>query len=66
MLLNAFAVWQLVQAKDEEMKCPKCKRFGLRETPEGATCKICGYQLTPGEATKFRLFRLLRDEGKKK
>ena len=46
----------------DEMKCPKCGRFGLRETPQGVTCRTCGYSLSPGEGDKFRLFRLLRDE----
>ncbi len=50
----------------DEMKCPKCGRFDLRETPEGVKCKICGYTLSPGEVDKFRLFRLLREESGKK
>ncbi len=48
-----------------EMKCPKCGRLELRQTPEGIICRICGYALSPGEADKFRLFQLLRDEAKK-
>jgi ribosomal protein L37AE/L43A len=46
----------------EQMKCPKCGRFDLRETPDGVRCKVCGYTLSPGEADKFRLYRLLREE----
>ena len=48
------------------MKCPKCGRFELREMGEGVTCRICGYTLSPGENDKFRLFRLLREESKRK
>ena len=48
----------------DEMKCPKCGRLELRETPEGVNCRICGYSLSPGEGDKFRLFRLLKDEEK--
>jgi ribosomal protein L37AE/L43A len=48
------------------MKCPKCGRFELKEAENGVTCRICGYQLSPGEADKFRLYRLLREESKKK
>jgi ribosomal protein L37AE/L43A len=55
-----------MQPRDEEMKCPSCHRFGLRETSHGADCKVCGYQLSPGEAAKFRLFKLVREEGRKK
>jgi len=46
----------------DEMKCPKCGRLELRETPTGVQCRICGYALSPGEGDKFRLFRLLKDE----
>ena len=49
----------------DEMKCPKCGRLELRETPEGVKCKTCGYTLSPGEGDKFRLFRLLKDEEKR-
>lgn len=48
----------------DEMKCPKCGRFELRETGQGTTCRICGYTLSPGEADKYRLFRLLKEEEK--
>jgi ribosomal protein L37AE/L43A len=50
----------------DEMKCPKCGRFALRESEDGVRCKICGYSLTPGEVDKFRLFRVLREESKRK
>lgn len=46
------------------MKCPKCGWFSLRETEGGVDCKTCGYKLSAGEADKYRLFRLLRDESK--
>lgn len=49
-----------------DMKCPKCGRFGLKEGGEGVVCKVCGYQLSPGQADKFRLFKLLKEEQKKK
>lgn len=48
----------------EDMKCPKCGRFGLKDTGQGVTCRICGYALTPGENDKFRLFKMLREEAK--
>ncbi len=52
--------------RDTDMKCPKCGRFDLRETGEGIKCKVCGYALSPGETDKFRLYRLLREESRKK
>jgi ribosomal protein L37AE/L43A len=48
------------------MKCPKCGRFDLRQEGEGVRCRVCGYSLTPGEVDKFRLFRLLKEESKRK
>ena len=50
----------------DQMKCPKCGRFDLRETPEGIRCRVCGYALSPGEVDKFRLFRMLKEESKRK
>lgn len=50
----------------EEMKCPKCGRYDLRETEDGVRCRVCGYALSPGEVDKFRLFRLLKEESKRK
>jgi rubredoxin len=50
----------------DEMKCPKCGRFDLRESEDGVRCKVCGYSLSPGEVDKFRLFRLLREESRKR
>ena len=52
--------------RDDRMKCPKCGKFELWEVGEGITCKVCGYTLSPGEASKFRLFKLLREEARKK
>jgi ribosomal protein L37AE/L43A len=49
-----------------EMKCPKCGRFDLRETGNGVQCRVCGYALSPGEVDKFRLFRLLKEESRRK
>ncbi len=54
-----------MKGKTEEMRCPKCGRLDLRETGNGVTCRVCGYALSPGEADKFRLFRLLREEEKR-
>jgi ribosomal protein L37AE/L43A len=52
------------KSQRDEMKCPKCGKFELRETGQGITCRICGYTLSPGEADKYRLFRLLKEEEK--
>jgi ribosomal protein L37AE/L43A len=52
--------------RKDEMKCPKCGRLDLREAPGGVTCRVCGYTLSPGQADKFRLYKLLRDEAKQK
>ena len=51
---------------DDEMKCPKCGRFGLKEAGEGITCRTCGYTLNPGQTDKFRLYRMLKEEAKGK
>jgi ribosomal protein L37AE/L43A len=48
----------------EDMRCPKCGRFDLRDTGQGVTCRVCGYTLSPGESDKFRLYRMLKDEEK--
>jgi ribosomal protein L37AE/L43A len=50
----------------DQMKCPKCGRFGLGDTGHGVTCRVCGYTLTAGESDKFRLYKLLREEAKKR
>lgn len=50
----------------DEMKCPKCSRFELRPVGEGVNCRVCGYALTPGEVDRFRLYRLLKEEAKRK
>ncbi len=52
------------RAEEQQMKCPNCGWFGLRETDNGADCKVCGYKLSPGESDKFRLFKMLRDESR--
>jgi ribosomal protein L37AE/L43A len=48
----------------DEMKCPKCGRLDLRETPQGVTCRVCGYVLSPGENDRYRLYRMLRENEK--
>jgi ribosomal protein L37AE/L43A len=55
-----------MKTEGDQMKCPKCGRLELRETGGGVTCRVCGHELTPGEADKFRLFKLLREESRKK
>lgn len=52
-----------MRSEDDKMKCPKCGRFDLRETGQGVSCRVCGYTLTPGENDKFRLYKLLKEEG---
>jgi len=54
-----------MKAESDEMKCPKCGRFDLRETPQGVACRVCGYSLSPGENDKYRLYKLLKEEEKK-
>ena len=54
-----------MKAQSDEMKCPKCGRFELRETPQGVTCRVCGYALSPGENDKYRLYKLLKEEARK-
>lgn len=51
-----------MKVQGDQMKCPKCGRFDLKETERGVSCRICGYTLTPGEGDKFRLFKLLKEE----
>ncbi len=51
---------------DDEMRCPKCGRVGLKEDGRGVTCKTCGYSLNPGQTDKFRLYKMLREEAKGK
>ena len=53
-----------MEARRDEMKCPKCGRFELRETPKGVTCRVCGYALSPGESDRFRLYKMLRNDEK--
>jgi ribosomal protein L37AE/L43A len=64
--LNGAGNREAMKAQGDQMKCPKCGRLELREAGEGVTCRVCGYGLSPGEADKFRLFKLLREESKKK
>jgi ribosomal protein L37AE/L43A len=53
-----------MRGQDDEMKCPKCGRFELREADQGVVCRVCGRALSAGEAARFRLFKLLREEEK--
>lgn len=53
-----------VNAQSGEMRCPKCGRPDLREMPQGVTCRVCGYTLSPGEGDKYRLYKLLKEEEK--
>ncbi len=53
-----------MKSQSDEMKCPKCGRLDLRETPQGVTCRVCGYALSPGESDKYRLYKLLKEEEK--
>ena len=44
----------------KEMKCPKCGKFSLKRSEKGVICGFCGYQLSPGEEARYRLYELLR------
>ena len=54
-----------MKPQSDQMKCPKCGRFDLKETGQGISCRVCGYTLSPGESDKFRLFKLLKEEEKR-
>ena len=43
-----------------EMHCPGCKRFSLKRKEEGVICGFCGYRLSAGEETRYRLYELLK------
>jgi ribosomal protein L37AE/L43A len=53
-----------MREQEDQMKCPKCGRFELRETPQGVTCRICGHALSPGENDRYRLYKLVKEEMK--
>ncbi len=53
-----------VKSQADQMKCPKCGRFDLKETGQGISCRVCGYTLSPGEGDRFRLYKLLKEEEK--
>jgi len=42
------------------MKCPKCGKPSLKRKESGVVCGFCGYSLSPGEETRFRLYELLK------
>lgn len=48
---------------DADMRCPKCARFELKEQEALVRCAVCGYELSPGQQDKFRLYRTLKKEG---
>ena len=54
-----------MKAQRDEMKCPKCGRFDLKETGQGVSCRVCGYTLSPGENDRFRLYKILKEEEKR-
>lgn len=47
---------------EAEMRCPKCGMRTLRQSGDGVGCRTCGYELTPGEVDKYRLYRLIKNE----
>jgi ribosomal protein L37E len=51
-------------ANEQEMKCPKCGWFSLGSSDAGVKCRTCGYELSPGEAAKYRLYQMLKKEEK--
>jgi ribosomal protein L37AE/L43A len=46
-----------------EMKCPKCGKFALKRGADKVHCRFCGYALTPGEETRYRLYEMLKEQG---
>lgn len=46
----------------KDMKCPKCGKPSLKRKEGGVTCGFCGYILSPGEETRFRLYELLKQQ----
>ena len=42
------------------MKCTKCGKPSLKRKESGVICSFCGYILSPGEETRFRLYELLK------
>jgi ribosomal protein L37AE/L43A len=66
MLLNrTVQAAYAMKAQGDLMKCPKCGRLDLKETPQGVTCRVCGYTLSPGENDRYRLYKVLREEERK-
>ncbi len=58
---------KLVMNRDNvDMRCPKCRRFTLKELDAGIKCSFCGNQLSRGQSTNFRLYKLLKDGQKQK
>jgi ribosomal protein L37E len=47
--------------KESEMRCPGCKRFSLRRKEVGVSCSFCGYGLSAGEETRYRLYEMLKE-----
>jgi len=50
----------VIDRDNVDMRCPKCRRFTLKELDAGIKCSFCGYQLSRGQATNFRLYKLLK------
>jgi len=44
----------------KDMKCPQCAKVSLKRKESGVACGTCGYILSPGEETRFRLYELLK------
>ncbi|HUI01700.1 MAG TPA: hypothetical protein VLX56_08740 [Nitrososphaerales archaeon] len=44
----------------KDMKCPGCGRLNLKRKESGVVCSFCGYVLSPGEETRFRLYEMLK------
>jgi ribosomal protein L37AE/L43A len=47
---------------NSEMKCPRCGKYTLKRGAEKIGCRFCGYVLSPGEETRFRLYEMLREQ----
>jgi ribosomal protein L37AE/L43A len=46
--------------ESKDMKCPKCGKNNLKRKESGVVCSFCGYVLSPGEETRFRLYEMLK------
>jgi ribosomal protein L37AE/L43A len=48
------------EKKDSRMHCPGCRKYSLKRNDVGVACSYCGYTLSPGEETRYRLYELLK------